>query len=342
MAVAIADTLEQATYAASLVKVTYDSQNPITRLDRGAAFVPKQIFGEPAVMGAANRDGLSTPRRSGLRKGIQPRPNTTIPWSPMRRSRTGKGLRLMLIDASQWAFGVQARMAYIFGIDKSQVYVRVPYVGGAFGGKGQPWSHVALAAMAAKLTGRPVRIVLTRPQMYGCVGHRPQTSQSVTASASRDGKLQSIVHAAINETSMSDEYVEPSAVFARDLYEVPNFGMSQELRRLNISKPTFQRGPGESTGAFAVESALDELAYALKLDPLELRLRNYAERQPNNGKPYSSKKLRECYAKAAASFGWNRRSAEPRSMRRGRLLVGYGMASASRATHRSGAGARSA
>jgi xanthine dehydrogenase YagR molybdenum-binding subunit len=218
--------------------------------------------------------------------------------------------------------------------------VIVPFVGGAFGSKGQPWSHVALAAMSAKLVGRPVKLIVTRPQMFAWIGHRPQTEQHIAIGAQRDGRLASVTHDTLCEASISDEFIEGCGTFSRDLYAVENFAMSHALPRLNIAKPTYQRGPGESTGSFAMESAMDELAYELGIDPIELRLRNDSERHPYNGKPYSSKHLRECYRLGAERFGWQRRNAKPSSMRDGRMLVGMGMATASRETFRSEAKAR--
>ncbi len=250
------------------------------------------------------------------------------------------GDRLTLHDSTQWAFGVQRRMAAIFGIDPKRITVIAPFVGGAFGGKGQPWSHVALAAMAAQLVKRPVKLLATRPQMFGWVGHRPQTAQTMSLSADDTGRLTSVTHDVVSETSIADEFVEPCGVFSRDLYAVPNYAMSHELRRLNISKPTYQRGPGESTGSFAMECAMDELAYEVGIDPLELRLRNYSENNPDSGKPYSSKRLRDCYQLASERFGWSGRNPAPRSGTRDRMLVGTGMASASRAVHRSEARVR--
>jgi xanthine dehydrogenase YagR molybdenum-binding subunit len=231
-------------------------------------------------------------------------------------------------------------MADIFSLAPEQIRVVVPYVGGAFGSKGQPWSHVALAAMAAKLTGRPVKLVVTRPQMFGWIGHRPQTEQKISLGSDRAGQLVAVTHDVLAETSLNDEFIEACGVFSRDLYAVPNYAMSHALPRLNISKPTYQRGPGESTGSFAMESAMDELAYELNIDPLELRLRNYSERDPESGKPYSSKHLRECYLQAAQRFEWSRRKPGPRATTRNAMLVGLGMATASRATHRSEATVR--
>jgi xanthine dehydrogenase YagR molybdenum-binding subunit len=164
--------------------------------------------------------------------------------------------------------------------------------------------------------------------MFSLVGHRPRTVQSIVAACDRDGHLVALRHDTISETSSFDEYVEPAAVTARMLYACPNVETSHKLVRLDAPTPTFQRAPGEATGTFALESAMDELAYAVKLDPLELRLRNYATRDAGEDKPFSSKSLRACYHAAAERFGWARRDPRPRSMRAGGELVGYGMATA--------------
>jgi xanthine dehydrogenase YagR molybdenum-binding subunit len=340
VAVVIARTFEQATYAADLVKVDYETQAPAMDLMTATIFVPKEISGQPATHERGNPQAAFDEAPVRVQETYR---TPTEHHNPMETHATiaeWNGNRLSLHDATQWAFGVRHRIAAIFGINSNDVHVASPFIGGAFGCKGQVWSHVPLAAMAAKLTGRPVKLVVTRPQMFGWVGHRPQTVQLVSLGADHSGRLLSVTHHVQSETSVSDEFVEPCAVFSRDLYATANYGMSQELRRLNISKPTYQRGPGESTGSFAVESAMDELAYALKLDPLELRLRNYSENNPDSGKSYTSKNLRECYMRAAERFGWAARNPAVRSTRRGRMLVGSGMASASRATHRSAASAR--
>ncbi|MGD0530448.1 MAG: molybdopterin cofactor-binding domain-containing protein, partial [Polyangiaceae bacterium] len=165
-------------------------------------------------------------------------------------------------------------------------------------------SHVLLAAMAAKAVGRAVKLVVTRQQMFSMVGHRPQTRQRVVLGAAARGVLVAVKHEVISETSSFDEFVEPSAIQTRMLYACPNVETSHRLVRLDVGTPTFQRAPGESTGTFALESAMDELSYALRMDPLELRLRNYAETSPEDGKPWSSKSLRECYRQGAERFGW--------------------------------------
>lgn len=340
VAVVIADSFEHALYAAQLVSVEYQAQPPVTHLSDGAQFLPKDIFGEPAT------HERGTPQAAFAAAPVQVRQTYRTPTehhNPMESHATvahWDGDHLTLYDSTQWAFSVQRRMAAVFGIDPKQVRVIVPFVGGAFGSKGQPWSHVALAAMAAKMVGRPVKLIATRPQMFAWVGHRPQTEQTVALGADRSGALLAVMHDVRSETSIADEYVEPCGVFSRDLYAVPSYAMSHELRRLNISKPTFQRCPGEATGSFAMESAMDELAYELGIDPLELRLRNYADVHPDSGKPFSAKNLRECYRLASERFGWKERLPQPRSMRSGRMLRGFGMATASRSVHRSPASVR--
>jgi xanthine dehydrogenase YagR molybdenum-binding subunit len=330
VAVTIAKTFEEATYAAQLVGVTYRAEAPELAFETAPRYEPDDIFGEPAKHVRGDPKAAFAAAEVRIEQTYR---TPTEHHNPMETHATvaqWEDGNLTLHDSSQWAFGVRNRMAKIFGIPKERIRVVVPYVGGAFGSKGQAWSHVALAAMAAQLTGRPVKLIVTRPQMFGWVGHRPQTEQRITLGAHRDGRLASVTHDVLSETSVSDEFIEACGVFSRDLYAVDNYEMSHALPRLNISKPTYQRGPGESTGSFAMESAMDELAYALQMDPLELRLRNYSERQPDTDKPYSSKRLRECYERAAAQFDWKRRNPAPRSTSSGRMLAGLGMATASR------------
>jgi xanthine dehydrogenase YagR molybdenum-binding subunit len=238
VAVVIAQSLEEATYAAQLIRVHYEAEHPETNFDLAPRYVPKEIFGEPATH---QRGDPEKALATGPVRIEQTYRTPTEHHNPMEAHGTiaqWNGERLTLHDSSQWAFGVQRRIAKVFGIGAEQSRVIVPYVGGAFGSKGQMWSHVALAAMAAKLVGRPVKLIVTRPQMFGWVGHRPQTEQRVALGAQRDGRLVTVTHDVLSETSVSDEFVEPCAVFSRDLYAVGNYGMSHALPRLNISKPT--------------------------------------------------------------------------------------------------------
>ena len=235
---------------------------------------------------------------------------------------------LTLHDATQYVYGVKRFVAKTLGIAEENVRVISKFVGGAFGSKGSAWSHVLLAAMAAKQIGRPVKVVLTRKQMFGPVGARPYTVQHIAVGATRDGAITAIKQDVASSTSTFENWIESSTLQTRMLYDVPNVETTQRLVKLNLGTPTFNRGPGESSGTFALESAIDELAYALEMDPIELRLKNYADKDPESGRPFSSKSLRECYRRGAERFGWARREGRPRSMRQGETLVGWGMSTA--------------
>jgi xanthine dehydrogenase YagR molybdenum-binding subunit len=340
VAVVIGTSFEAATHGARLVRVAYQSEPPEMSFDSAPRYVPETIFDEPAKHRRGDPAGALAAAPVQIRQTYR---TPTEHHNPLEAHNTVAqwfGDDLTLHDSSQWAFGVRRRIATVFGIDAERVRVIVPFVGGAFGCKGTMWSHVALAAMAAKFVGRPVKLVVTREQMFGWVGHRPQTEQRLCVASDRSGTLAAVTHDVLSETSVSDEFVEACGVFSRDLYAVSNYAMSHALPRLNISKPTYQRSPGESTGSFALESALDELSYELGIDPLELRLRNYAPRDPNTNKPYSSKHLRECYVAAAKRFEWDRRQPQVRAARRDGMLVGLGMATCSRSTFRSAASVR--
>jgi xanthine dehydrogenase YagR molybdenum-binding subunit len=250
--------------------------------------------------------------------------------------------RLTVWTATQGIGGTQTTLASVFGIDPKNVQINGPFVGGGFGCKGSTWPPAMLAAMAARKVGRPVKLVLSRAQMFTSNGYRPQTVQKIALGASADGKLLSVRHEGI--TSMGQprlgEFVEPVALATEMLYACPNLAITHRIVALNAGLPTYMRAPGESSGVFAIESAMDELAVALKMDPIALRLQNYAETDPSDNLPFSSKHLRECYTQGAAAFGWDRRTPAPRSMRDGRWLVGLGMATATYPTNRSAAGVR--
>ncbi|MCW3052813.1 MAG: aldehyde oxidase and xanthine dehydrogenase, molybdopterin binding, partial [Chthonomonadales bacterium] len=251
-----------------------------------------------------------------------------------------EGDHLTLFDATQGIFGVRKRIADLFEIPADNVRIIAHFVGGGFGSKGPVWSHVVLTAMAARQVGRPVKLTLSRHQMFGPIGFRGETHQHVKLGARRDGVLSLVEHNGMVQTSVFDEFIEPVGATTRMLYACPNIGTTHRAVRLNIGTPSFTRAPGEAPGMYALESAMDELAYSLGMDPIDVRLRNYAEVEPESGKPFSSKSLRECYRVGGERFGWSKRQAEPRSMHDGRLLVGYGMATASYPTNRSAASAR--
>jgi xanthine dehydrogenase YagR molybdenum-binding subunit len=223
---------------------------------------------------------------------------------------------------------VQNQVAAAFGMPAQNVRVLSPFVGGAFGSALRAWVHTFIAALAAKHVRRPVKLVLTRAQMYTIPGYRPHSLQKVALGATRDGKLTAIRHDATCQTSTFEEYTETILNPARFLYACPNVSTHYRLAALNVNTPASMRGPGEASGVCALECAMDELAVALGMDPIELRLRNYAAVDPQDQRPWSSKVLKECYRQGAQRFGWARRNPKVRSMHDGRLLVGYGMATA--------------
>jgi xanthine dehydrogenase YagR molybdenum-binding subunit len=332
VALVVGETLEAAQYGATLVDVRYDASAPLSDMlaSTGAAYAPKSAGpGGKTDSSRGDVDAAFSTAEFKVDAVFTTPVENHNPMEPHATIAAWQGEdRLTLYDATQGIFGVRKKIATVFDLPADHVRVINHYVGGGFGCKGSPWSHVALAAMAARVVGRSVKLVVTRPQMFALVGHRPQTAQRVALGADAAGKLVAIRHEVISETSSFDEFVEPSAVQTRMLYACPNVATSHRLVRLDIGTPTFQRAPGESTGTFALESAMDELAVALQMDPIELRLRNYAEVEPEEGKPWSSKSLRACYSQGASRFGWARRTPRPGSMRDGRSLVGWGVATA--------------
>ena len=340
IAVVIAETFEAATHAAALVRVQYAAEKPLTELAHGEPFAPDKIMGQPPDSQRGDPDGAFAAAHVKIdRTYVMPVENHN-PMEPHATTAAWDGDRLTVYDATQGIFNARDKLASVFGLPKDNVHVVSPFVGGGFGCKGSPWSHTPLAAMAAKLVGRPVKLVLARPQMFGPVGFRPQTVQRVALAVDASDKLVSSIHEITAQTSQFDVWTAAPGAITRMLYAVPNQRVTHRLVRLNAGTPTFMRAPGETPGSFALESAMDELAEAAGIDPLELRLRNYADVDPGTGRPFSSKSLRECYRVAADAFGWQRRSPRPRSMRDGDQLIGFGMATASYPTHRSAAGAR--
>lgn len=330
--VVIAGSLEQATHAATLVCYEYETSTVHVDMDEGLhrsyPYTKKILGREPA---ATNRGDIDAGFREAdvcldlvYRTPIE----THNPIEPHATIAEWKGDQLTVWDSTQFVYGVRRVLAKTLGMPEDKVRVVSHFAGGAFGSKGTAWSHVVLCAMAARHVKRPVKFVLSRRQMFGPVGARPLTLQHMELGAKQDGTLTAIRHTTTSSTSKFEEWLESSTLSTRILYACPNQVTSQHLVRLNTGTPTFNRAPGEATGVFALECAMDELAYALKMDPLELRLKNYAEQDPEENKPWSSKQLRECYRVAAERFGWSARDPHPRSMRDGELLIGMGMATA--------------
>lgn len=330
VAVVVADTLERAQDAARQVRLTY--QQAAATLDFArASGQPRKPPDQPErptdtsrgnVAGALAR--ASTTHDARYRTPLE----NHNPMEPHATIAAWHDGALTLYDSTQNMYGVRKAAARTFGIAPQQVRVVCPYVGGGFGSKGTTWSHVMLAAMAARQAGRPVKLVLDRPQMYGPVGARPLTEQRLRLASDTDGRLLAQVHESMSSTSFVDDFTEPCTAITRTLYASDSLRTTQRLATLHLGVPTYMRAPGEASGSFALESAMDELAYALRRDPLALRLANYAEQDPEKNLPWSGKGLRECYLRGAERFGWARRTAAPGSMRDGRMLVGWGMATA--------------
>lgn len=339
IAVVVAKSLPEAVEGARLLKVTYE-QTPAKlnfkqRLNE--ARNPKSAGRQPATQ---TRGDLS----AGMAKGSVKLDETyTTPYhhhNPMEPHGTlawWEGDKLNVYDSTQYITGDKMSLSRALGIPAEDVHVQCPYVGGGFGSKGSTWSHVVLAAMAAKVVKMPVKLALERPQMWGPVGGRPTTVQHVQIAATQDGKLTAVQHDVIVHTSMMEDFLEPSAEQTRMLYASDACETSHKMVDMNLGVATFARAPGEATGTVALETALDELAVMLKMDPVRLRLANYAERDLGSDKPWTSKHLRECYEQAAERFGWAKRNPEPRSTREGNNLIGWGMATATYPANRSAA-----
>jgi xanthine dehydrogenase YagR molybdenum-binding subunit len=325
--VVVAETAEQATAAARLIEIDYESAEPLLDLDDPRA----EVVSNPWELDAHRGDvaaGLASAEVTIDATYTTP-DETNNPMGLLATVASWDGDSLTVHDSTQWPHGVRSALAAAFGVPEGGVRVLAPFVGGGFGAGLRVWPHVLLTALAARTAKRPVKLVLTRPEMFTGVGHRTRTSQHITLGADRSGQLTVLDHKAKNSIAIEDDNWEPVAADSAWAYACPNVEVHDEQARLNIPVPTSMRAPGQAQGNFALESALDELSYAAGVDPLELRLRNYAEDQPQLGLPWSSKALRACFEQGAERFGWQARDPRPRSMHDGNWLVGYGMAGVS-------------
>ena len=325
VAVVVAETLDQAEHAALAVRLGYEARQPATRIE-GVEIVAPDGAGADYGRGDADAALLSAPVTIDATYGIA-RENHN-PMEPHATVASWDGDHLTLWSKSQYVVNEAAEIAAVFGLPAENVQVICPFIGGAFGTTLRTWPHVTLAALAAREVDRPVKLVLTRRQMFFATGHRPRTTQRIALGADRDGRLSALIHEGTGETSRHEQFIEALTTVSAYLYACPNVRRSYRLAPLDSSTPTFMRGPGEASGIFALESALDELAVALDIDPIELRLRNEPAIDEGENRPFSSRSLTACYAAGAERFGWAERDPRPRSMRDGRLLVGWGVASA--------------
>jgi xanthine dehydrogenase YagR molybdenum-binding subunit len=329
VALVVAEEFELARFAATLVDIHYEAEESVTDLDReiDRGFSPtkkRQPGWDPEPRGDVDK-ALS---RAAIR--VQQEYRTPIEHhNPMETFGCtavweGDG-RLVVYDKTQGAPNCHNYLCNVFGLPKDKVRVLSPYVGGAFGSGLRPNYELFLAVLAAIALERSVRVTLTRRQMF-TLGYRPQTIQTLTLGTERDGSLVALKHEAITNASRFEDYQEPTVPWTGALYHCDNSAVSSKLVRLDLFTPCDMRAPGGAVGVYAIESAMDELSYSVGIDPLELRLKNYSEMDQNEEKPFSSKALKDCYYRGAERFGWSKRDPKPRSMREGRELVGYGMA----------------
>ncbi|MFG2020877.1 xanthine dehydrogenase family protein molybdopterin-binding subunit [Actinomadura geliboluensis] len=332
VAVVVADGLEQAQYAASLVRVEYAEAPSVTVVEQGRAdaYEPEKIFGGfmPAQLRRGDiEDGLAA-ADTQIDTVFRFAANHHNALEPMTTTAVWDGDRLTLYDSCQGIKAVQLTVAALLGMSPSKIRVLTRFVGGAFGSKAMVWPHVTLAALAARHVRRPVRLTVTREQMFTSCGHREEQEQHIVLGARRDGTLTAIRHHKISVTSPFDDWAEPAFGASSQVYASPAFEGVHRLVRGNTMTPTFTRGPGESAGMFSLECAMDELAHELGIDPVELRLRNISDVDPNTGHPWSSSGLADCLRQGAERFGWDGRDPAPGVRREGDWLIGTGMATA--------------
>jgi CO/xanthine dehydrogenase Mo-binding subunit len=324
VAIVVAEAREQATAAARSVRIEYQQSIPILGIENPDAAVLQNPWGLELQRGDVEA-GLAS-AEVVYDETFSIAAETNNPMGLFATVACWEENRLTVHDCTQWPVMVRQALAAVFDLPESDVRVLVPYLGGGFGAGLRAWPHVILAALAARLVDRPVKVVLTRPQMFTSIGHRSQSRQRMRLGSTRDGRLVAIDHEGTSTLAAEDFNIDPITMLTGSAYACPNVATRDRLVRLNISSPGAMRGPGKVEGNFAIESALDELSYELGIDPIELRLRNYAEVHPQSGLPWSSNALRDCYRVGAERFGWRRRDPAVGSMREGHWLVGYGAA----------------
>ncbi len=343
VACVVAETYEQARHAAALVNITYAREKPKIDLksELPNGFRPKQ---NALDQNAQLNTGKAAPVLAAAPIKIEQTYTTSTenhsPMEPHSTIAIWEGTdKLSLYDSTQGVILVRSVLAYFLGLKPENVRVRSPYLGGGFGSKAAPWMNLLTTAIAGRAARRPVKLVITRQMMQTSVGRRGETHQIVALGANKDGKLTVIRHQ-IGTYSGVSQFFEPSGAQTQVLYAAPLREITYQVARLNIGAPTFMRAPGEASGTFALESAVDELAHELNIDPVKFRILNHTATDPLQNIPFSSENLLECYRIGASKFGWSRRRMQPRQTRNGRYLVGMGMATATYPGTRSANSAR--
>lgn len=326
VALVIADTFERAVYAASLVKAQYKKEEPHTDFDK------ERKTGKSLEGGDDFKDYVRGQAEAYKKAPVIIEAEYTIPievHNPMEMHAVtvvweGDD-KVTVYDKTQSLADAQKNIMGLFNLPEKNVHIISHYIGGAFGSAFNFWPHTAAAVIGAKKIGKPLKVMLSRDQMFTLVGYRPQALQKLGIGAREDGTLVGITHEADAMTASYQTFTEGIVNISRSLYACPNVNTRYKVYPLNLSVPTWMRGPGETTGTYALECAIDEMAYAVNMDPLAFRLLNYSENDPENNRPHSSKFLKEAYQLGADGIGWKDRNPKPRSMKEGDLLAGYGM-----------------
>jgi xanthine dehydrogenase YagR molybdenum-binding subunit len=341
VAMVLGETIEAAEAGVDLVRVSYEPSDPRIPVSAAwptidAAAVPPRasplLFFPETEFKKGDPDGGLAGAEHQLAADYHQPSRHHNPIEPSATLAVWDGDELTLYDATQHVYGVQRAVAAVFGMPEERVRVIAEHTGGGFGVKGFVWPQCFLAPAAAKVAGRPVKLVLRRADMYSFLGYQPRIAHHMTLGADRAGRLACAGHDAVNITTVSDDFVEFSTEATKCLYATPAMYLRQRVERAHVAMPTPMRAPVEGPGTWGLECAMDELAHGLGMDPLDLRLANYAEDDPATGLPWSSKKLRQAYDEGAEIFGWRRRPKTPEP--EGHWLVGQGMASCVMGTFR--------
>ncbi|MFI6900493.1 xanthine dehydrogenase family protein molybdopterin-binding subunit [Nonomuraea sp. NPDC050394] len=332
VAIVVGETLDAATRGAELLDVTYERAASITVIDEGRdrTYVPERILAglAPGQMGRGDVDAGLAAAALTVEATFTFAANHQNPLEMSASVASWDDGQLTLWDATHGPTATQMTVANLLGIPASRIRVITRFVGGSFGAKAMIWAHPTLAAMTAQIMRRPIKLALTREQMFTGCGLREDNEQTITLGATADGRLTAIRHEKVSITSAYDDWAEPALGGSGELYACDNFAAAYHLIKGNTMTPTFMRGPGETAGLAVLECAMDELAERAGLDPIELRLRNHADVDPVSGRPWSSKGLKECYARGAELIGWADRDPRPGMRREGDWLIGMGMATA--------------
>ncbi len=322
--IVVGETFEQARHAARLVKVNYQKSDAKVDFEKEKNNAKKSAQREDEIRGDVEKAFQNAAFK------IDEMYHTPIehhhPMAPHATLAVWDGEdKLTIYNESQIVNGVQNAVAGTFGLKPENVRVITPHIGGGFGSKGGAWGHVIVAAIAAKMTKRPVKLALTRQMMVNSVGLRQRNIQRLRLAATKDGKLTALAHETTTHCAINEEFIEGCGDVSEHMYDAPNSKISYRVAPMNVILPTYTRAPGKSTGSFALESAMDELAYKLKTDPIEFRIKNEPDKDPSSGKPFSSRSLIQALRKGAETFGWNKRKLEPKQNRNGEFWIGYGV-----------------